>query len=34
MKKAVLIPGLFCVAAMTFAFPGDAKARVENRSVR
>jgi hypothetical protein len=27
MKKAFLIPGLFCVAAMTFAFPGDAKAR-------
>ena len=27
MKKAFLIPGLFCVAAMTFAFPGDANAR-------
>ena len=27
MKRAVLIPGLFCVAAMTFACPGDAKAR-------
>ena len=26
MKKAFLIPGLFCVAAMTLAFPGDAKA--------
>jgi uncharacterized protein YcfJ len=26
MKKAFLIPGLFCVAAMTFAFPGEAKA--------
>ena len=27
MKKAFLIPGLFCVAAVTFAFPGDANAR-------
>lgn len=27
MKKAFLIPGLFCFAAMTFAFPDDAKAR-------
>jgi uncharacterized protein YcfJ len=25
MKKALLIPGLFCVAAVTFAFPADAK---------
>ena len=27
MKKAFLIPGLFCIAAMTFVFPGDANAR-------
>ena len=27
MKKAFLIPGLFCFAAMTFAFPDEAKAR-------
>lgn len=25
MKKALLIPSLFCVAAMTFTFPADAK---------
>lgn len=25
MKKVPLIPGLFCVAAMTFAFPADAR---------
>ncbi|MGA7385038.1 MAG: hypothetical protein WBW81_10260 [Methylocella sp.] len=27
MKKAFLIPGIFSVAAMMFAFPGDAAAR-------
>jgi hypothetical protein len=27
MKKGFIIPGLVCIAAMTFAFPGDAKAR-------
>ena len=27
MKKALLIPGLFCFAAVTFAFPADVKAR-------
>jgi len=27
MKKAFLIPGLFCFAAMTVAFPDDAKAK-------
>jgi uncharacterized protein YcfJ len=26
MKNALLISGLFCFAAMTFAFPNDAKA--------
>ncbi|MGH6833977.1 MAG: hypothetical protein ACREC9_00160 [Methylocella sp.] len=25
MKKAILIQGLFCIAAMTFAIPADAK---------
>ncbi|MGH6794335.1 MAG: hypothetical protein ACREDH_03855 [Methylocella sp.] len=33
MKKAFLLPGLFCVAGMTFAVPADAKGCIKGAIV-